>query len=81
MRENKKHIIDWNNRNFLEIDNDWRRRKIKEALYIDSFNPQMEINPRKLMKPEKGKDIFDCWKENMKQANKNIRSPVSIWKR
>ena len=56
-------MIDWNNRNFLEIDNDWRRRKIKEALYIDSINRQMEINPRKLMNPEKGTDISDCWKE------------------
>ena len=63
MRENKKHLIDWNNRNFLEIDNDWRRRKIKEALYIDSINPQMDINPQKLMNQEKGTDISDCWKE------------------
>ena len=63
VRENKKHIFDWNNRNFLEIDNSWRRRKIKEALYIDSINPHMEINLRKLMNPEKGTDISDCWKE------------------
>ena len=30
MRENKKHIIDWNNRNFLEIDNGWRRRRLRK---------------------------------------------------
>ena len=69
MRENKKHFIDWKNRNFLEIDKDWRRKQIsiniKEALYIDSINPQIsiEINLRKLMNPEKGTDISDCWKE------------------
>ena len=33
MRENKQHLVDWNNRTFLEIDKDWRSRKIKEALY------------------------------------------------
>ena len=36
------------------VEKDWRRRKYREALCIDSNNPQEEINPRKLMNPEKG---------------------------
>ena len=55
-----KHKIDWDSRQFLEIEKDWRRRKIKEALYIDSINPQEEMNPSKLMNPEKGTEISDC---------------------
>ena len=57
MRENKKHLIDWDGRTFLEVEKDWRRRRIKEALYIDSINPQEDIDPNKLMNPEKGTSI------------------------
>ena len=33
-----KHEIDWENTIFLDSETHWRRRKIKEALYIDSLN-------------------------------------------
>jgi hypothetical protein len=32
-------------------------------LYINSINPSSEIDPTKLMNPEKGTEIAACWKE------------------
>jgi len=58
-----KHKINWSNKTFLEIEKDWGRRRIKEALYINSINPSYEIDPTKLMNPEKGTEIAACWKE------------------
>ena len=57
-----KHQIDWENTIFLDSETNWRRRKIKEALYIDSLNPGKQIS-NKIMNLEKGFDISGCWKE------------------
>jgi len=62
MRKSKHKVI-WSNRTFLEIEKDWGRRRIKEALFINSINPSAEIDPTKLMNPEKGTEIAACWKE------------------
>jgi len=37
------HEIDWENRKFLDSESHWRRRKIKEALFVDCLNPQKEV--------------------------------------
>ena len=63
MSKNKKHTINWNNRTFLEVEKNWKLRRIKESLYINSLNPSNEIDASKLMNPEKGMEIADCWKE------------------
>ena len=39
-----------------------RRRKIKEALFIDCLNPQNQISDS-IMNLEKGLEISACWKE------------------
>ena len=69
----KKHLIDWDNRNFPKINEDWSRRKIKEALYIDSINPQILIDLQKLMNSEKGTDISGCWKEFPNCIQKSLK--------
>ena len=56
------HEIDWESAKFLDSDPHWRKRKIKEALFIDCLNPQKQIS-NALMNLEKGLDIPDCWKE------------------
>ena len=63
MSKNKKHTINWNNRTFLEVEKNWKLRRIKESLYINSLNPSTEIDASKLMNPEKVTEIADCWKE------------------
>ena len=56
------HEIDWENRKFLDSESHWRRRKIKEAIFIDCLNPQKQISDN-IMNLEKGLDIAACWKE------------------
>jgi len=60
---NKKHSIDWGKRAFLDFEPHWRKRKIKEALFIDCINPRSNISPNNLMNLEKGIEIANCWKE------------------
>ena len=61
-----KHQIDWENTIFLDSETHWRRRKIKEALYIDidslNLNPGKQIS-NNIMNLEKGFDISSSWKE------------------
>ena len=63
IHRNKNHEIDWENRVFLDFESHWRRRKIKEALFIDCLNPSTNISPSGLMNLEKGIEISSCWKE------------------
>ena len=63
IHNNKKHTIHWDNQKFLDFESHWRKRKIKEALFIDSMNPGSDILPNKLMNLEKGIEISSCWKE------------------
>ena len=41
----------------------WKGRKIKESIYINSLNPTMKIDPSKLMNLEKGFDLDPIWSE------------------
>ena len=38
------HEIEWENMKFLDSEPHWRKRKIKEALFIDCLNPQKHIS-------------------------------------
>jgi hypothetical protein len=70
-----KHQIDWENTIFLHSETHWRRRKIKEALYIDSLNPGKQIS-NKIMNLEKGFDISGCWKEFSSDIRKMLSSKI-----
>ena len=41
----------------------WKLRRIKESMLINSLNPSAEIDASKLLSPEKGLEIAECWKE------------------
>ena len=64
------HEIDWENQKFLISELDWRRRKIKEALFINGLNPQNQISDS-IMNLEKGLEISACWKEFNPDIRKN----------
>ena len=49
----KKHKINWTNRTFLAVEKDWKHRRIKESIFLNSLNPSTEIDASKLMNPEK----------------------------
>lgn len=74
---NKKHKIRWTDRAFLEIEKDWKLRKIKESIYINGVNPSTEIDATKLMNPEKGMEIAECWMEFNPVIRKILRKSTS----
>ena len=51
---------------YLENEEDWKKRKIKEALIINA------MDPKQIMNLEKGMEINQCWNE----FNPNIRNIV-----
>ena len=59
----KKHKVNWNNRTFLAVEKDWKLRRIKESIFLNSLNPSTELDASKLMNPEKGMEMAECWKE------------------
>ena len=58
-----EHMIDWNSAIFLGSDCHLRRRKIKEALFINSLNPQKQMW-NIVMNLEKRLEISACWKSS-----------------
>ena len=56
------HDIDWENRWFLDFESHWRRRKIKDASFINCLNPQQEVTGN-IMNLGKGLENAECWKE------------------
>jgi hypothetical protein len=71
--QTSKHSINWERSIFLDSDEHWRKRKIKESIFIDCLNPGKEISSKSLMNLEKGKEISDIWKE----FNSKIRKTFS----
>ena len=70
-----EHLIDWESAFFLDTDSHWRRRKIKEALFIDCLNLQKQISDA-IMNLEKGLEISDCWKEFNADIRKLLRKKL-----
>ena len=64
LKNNKGHKINWEKVNFLDKEDNWKGRKIKEAIYINSLNPTARIDPSKLMNLEKGFELDPLWKLN-----------------
>jgi len=57
LQQHNSHSIKWQEVSYLEREEDWKKRKIKEALYINA------MNPKELMNLEKGFEINQCWSE------------------
>ena len=80
----KKHKVNWNNRTFLAVEKDWKLRRIKQSIFINSLNPSTEIAASKPKNPGKGMKIAECWKEfnpmvrdmEQKTTSKNTPKPL-----
>ena len=57
MSKNKKQKITWKNITLLEVEKNWKLRRIKEFLYINSFSPSNKIDASKLMNPVKARKL------------------------
>ena len=73
------HKISWNGRVFLDSHPHWRKRKIKEAIFIDCLNPSAEISSNsKIMNLEKGMVVSNCWKEFNGEVRKIFSKKLGI---
>ena len=46
--DNPNHKIEFNNCTILGFSNQWRKRLIKESLYIEKFNPSINIEKKSI---------------------------------
>ena len=51
----------WDGVSYLDSERNWRRRKIKESIYINAYDASLEV--KDLMNLEKGCKIDACWNE------------------
>ena len=57
-KKNKQRICYYPSHiSYLEHEEDWKKRKIKEALYINA------MDSKEIMNLEKGSEINPCWNE------------------
>ena len=57
LQEHKDHYIQWQEVSYLKHEEDWKKRKIKEALFINA------MDSKEIMNLEKGFEINPCWNE------------------
>ena len=63
LRHNQEHKINWEKITFLDKEDNWKGRKIKEALYINAVNPSVTMDPSRVMNLEKGFELDAIWSE------------------
>ena len=72
LRRNKEHRIDWEGCVYLDREKNWRRRKIKEAVYINAINPTESMVQQGILNLEKGYEFDPIWSG----FNQDIRNIV-----
>ena len=58
---NKGHRIEWEDCVYLDREKNWRRRKIKEAVYINALNPTESMERQGILNLEKGYEFDPIW--------------------
>ena len=48
---------------FLDNEDNWKGRKIKEAVYINTLNLSVTMNPSRVMNLERGFELDAIWSE------------------
>ena len=76
MKHNQDHEINWEKIIFLDKEDHWKGRKLKEALYINALNPSTTTNASKIMNLEKGFELDPIWNEFNSIFRSYIREKV-----
>ena len=63
LKNNKGHSVNWAKLKYLDKENNWKGRKIKEAIYINALNPSNKMAPQKVMNLEKDFELDPLWSE------------------
>ena len=71
LKANRRHKIDWEDASFLDKEEHWHTRKLKESLYINAMNPAKEIS--KVMNLDKGYALNQCWDEFLSEIRGAMR--------
>ena len=61
LKENKGHKINWDGFVYLDSEKNWKRRKIKKAIYINAVNPTEAMGSNNILNLEKGYDLNAIW--------------------
>ena len=75
LKENPQHEIDWDTFKVLDIEKHWKKRKLKEAVYINALTGGGSL----VLNIEKGYRIDSCWNSIWSIVRKHLaekRDPV-----
>ena len=61
---------------FLDNEDNWKEKKIKEALYINELNPSVVMHPSRAMNLEKGFKLDALWSEFNSVFRTSIKEKV-----
>jgi hypothetical protein len=70
LSEANDHKINWSETKILERESHWKKRKIKESIFINALNPSENIT--KILNIEKGVVIDKCWNSIMNQVKPRV---------
>ena len=65
LRRNLEHKINWDN---------WKGRKMKEAMYSNALNPSVTMNTSRIMNLEKGFEFDSIWSEFNSVSRSSLKS-------
>ena len=71
LKANRRHKIDWEDASFLDKEEHWHTRKLKESLYINAMNPAKEIS--EVMNLDKGYALNQCWDKFLSEIRGAMR--------
>ena len=57
LQKHNGHYIQWQEVSYLEHEEDWKKRKVKEEIHINV------MDSKEIMNLEKGFEINPCWNE------------------
>ena len=60
----------------MDKEDNWKGRKIKEALYINALNPNVTMDPSRAMNLEKGFELDAIWSEFNSVFRNSIKEKV-----
>jgi GIY-YIG catalytic domain len=70
LEEHTEHEIDWKSFVLIDKESHWKKRKIKEALYINAMNPTEKIE--NILNLEKGLEIDKTWNALIEEVKSSI---------
>ena len=81
LKENKGHKINWEGFVYLDSERNWKRRKIKEAIYINAVNPAEAMGSNKILNLEKGYDLDPVWSGFNEEYRNIIAKKIGVTKK